>query len=184
MLDLTNALDFGGTRWLAPYAGKGLWYPGRYYDPIEANEPQLTRSVERTHWLVLDAAEGGRLGPEQLFIVGFSQGACTAAEYALRHPASVAAIVMFTGCMMGPPGIDRQPPPGQSMRGLNVFLTGSDADEWVTVKDTEATARQFEKLGANVEIHIYPGRAHVVSKEELAAARVFLEKALDVMAEA
>ena len=62
MLDLTAALDFGGTRWLAPYAGKGLWYPGRYYDPIEANEPQLTRSVERTHWLVLDAAEGGRLG--------------------------------------------------------------------------------------------------------------------------
>ena len=103
MLNLTAGLGVPGTRWLAPYAGKGLWYPGRYMDPVDANEPQLTRSVERTHWLVLDAAEGGRLGPEQIFIVGFSQGACVAVEYALRHPASVAVIVVFSGCLIGPP---------------------------------------------------------------------------------
>ena len=53
-------------------------------EPLESNEPFLTRSVERCHRLVLDASEvedaseDGRLGPEQLFIVGFSQGACIA----------------------------------------------------------------------------------------------------------
>jgi predicted esterase len=179
MLDLTNALDPGGTRWLAPYAGKGLWYPGRYMDPIEANEPQLTRTVERTHWLVLDAAEGGRLGPEQIFIAGFSQGACVAVEYAMRHPASVATIVVFTGCLMGPPGVPRKPAGGGSLRGLNVFLSGSDVDEWVTEADTRATADALRELGANVELHIYPGRPHIVSKEELMAAREFLARVMN-----
>jgi predicted esterase len=178
MLDLTTTLEPGGTRWLAPYAGKGLWYPGRYMDPLEVNEPGLTRSVERTHWLVLDAAEGGRLGPEQIFIVGFSQGACIALEYVLRHPASVATIIVFTGGLMGPPGTEWKTAGGQSLKGLSVFLTGSDADEWISEKDTLETARVMQDLGAHVETHIYPGRKHVVSKQELQDARQFLQTRL------
>jgi phospholipase/carboxylesterase len=176
MLDLTATLEIGGTRWLAPYAGAGLWYPGRYMEPLESNEPQLTRSVERTHWLVMDAAEGGRLGPEQIFIVGFSQGACIAVEYALRHPTSVAAIVVFTGCLMGPPGTVWKTAGGQSLKGLSVFLTGSDADEWVAESRTIETAQVLRELGADVELKVYRGRPHVVSKEELMEARDFLQR--------
>ena len=106
MLDLATGLEIGGTRWIAPYADQGLWYPGRFMEPLESNEPFLTRSVERCHRLVQDASEAGRLGPEQLFIVGFSQGACIAVEYALRHPGCCAAIIAFSGCLMGPPGTD------------------------------------------------------------------------------
>lgn len=174
MLDLTTGLETDGTRWLAPYAGKGLWYPGRLTDPLDANEPGLTRSVERTHWLVMDAAEGGRLGPEQIFIVGFSQGACVAVEYALRHPTSVSAIVVFTGGLMGPAGTEWKTAGGQSLKGLNVFLSGSDVDEWIEESRTRETARVLEELGATVEMRIYKGRKHVVSKEELAHAREFL----------
>ena len=178
MLDLTAGLEVGGTRWLAPYAGKGLWYPGRLVDPLDANEPQLTRSVERTHWLVMDAAEGGRLGPEQIFIVGFSQGACVAVEYALRHPTSVAAIVVFTGGLMGPAGTEWKTAGGHSLKGLSVFITGSDVDEWIDESRTRETARVLQELGADVEMRIYPGRKHVVCKEELAEARKFLASRL------
>ena len=54
--------------------------------------------------MVNEVSEGG-LGscPDRLVVVGFSQGACVATEYALRHPGKVAAIVVFTGCLMGPP---------------------------------------------------------------------------------
>jgi predicted esterase len=176
MLDLTTGLETGGTRWLAPYAGKGLWYPGRLTDPLDANEPGLTRSVERTHWLVMDAAEGGRLGPEQIFLVGFSQGACIAVEYALRHPTSVSAIVVFTGGLMGPDGTEWKTAGGQSLKGLSVFLTGSDVDEWIDESRTRETARVLQDLGAEVEMRIYPGRKHVVSKQELADAREFLSE--------
>jgi predicted esterase len=174
MLDLATGLDIGGTRWIAPYADQGLWYPGRFMEPLESNEPFLTRSVERCHRLIKDASEGGRLGPEQLFIVGFSQGACIAVEYALRHPGCCRAIVVFSGCLMGPPGTDWRPAEGKTLRGLRVFLTGSDMDEWIPEERTRQTAQVLTNLGAEVEMHVYPSRTHLVSNLELSEARTFL----------
>jgi len=173
MLDLATGLEIGGTRWIAPYADQGLWYPGRFMEPLESNEPFLTRSVERCHRLVEDASEGGRLGPHQLFVVGFSQGACIAVEYALRHPDCVAAIVVFSGCLMGPPGTDWRPADGKTLRGLRVFLTGSDMDEWIPEERTRQTAQVLANLGAEVEMHVYPSRPHIVSNLELSEARTF-----------
>jgi len=174
MLDLAKGLDMGGVRWIAPYADNGKWYPGRYGEPLASNEPFLTRSVERCHRLVQDASEGGRLGPDQIFIVGFSQGACIAVEYALRHPGSCGTIVVFTGCLMGPVGTDWRPAGGGTLEGLQVFLTGSDMDEWVPEERIRETARVLQDLGADVDLRIYPSRTHIVSNLELSAARSFL----------
>jgi predicted esterase len=174
MLDLATGLEIGGTRWIAPYADQGLWYPGRFMEPLESNEPFLTRSVERCHRLIQDASENGRLGPQQLFIVGFSQGACIAIEYAMRHPGSCAAIVVFSGCLMGPAGTDWHPAEGKTLHGLRVFLTGSDMDEWIPEERTRQTAQVLADLGADVEMRVYPSRPHLVSDFELAEARSFL----------
>ena len=143
-------------------------------EPLESNEPFLTRSVERCHRLVQDASEGGRLSPQQLFIVGFSQGACIAVEYAMRHSGSCAAIIVFSGCLMGPAGTDWHPADGKTLRGLRVFLTGSDMDEWIPEARTRQTAQVLADLGAEVEMRVYPSRPHLVSDLELAEARSFL----------
>lgn len=174
MLDLAAGLEIGGTRWIAPYADQGLWYPGRFMEPLESNEPFLTRSVARCHRLVEDASEGGRLGPRQTFIVGFSQGACIAIEYALRHPGSVSAIIAFSGCLMGPPGTRWKAAGGRTLQGLHVFLTGSDMDEWIPEQQSRETARVLADLGADVVLRIYPSRPHIVSALELGEAREFL----------
>ena len=178
MLDLATGLEVGGTRWIAPYADNGLWYPGRFMEPLASNEPFLTRSVERAHRLVEDASDGGRLGPSRIFIVGFSQGACIAVEYALRHPGRCGAIVVFSGCLMGPSGTGWRPAGGQTLEGLHVFLTGSDMDEWIPEERTRETARVLAGLGADVDLHIYPSRPHIVSGLELAEARTFLRSRL------
>ncbi len=174
MLDLATGLEIGGTRWIAPYADNGLWYPGRFMEPLASNEPFLTRSVERCHRLVQDASEDGRLDPSRIFIVGFSQGACIAAEYALRHPGCCGAIVVFSGCLMGPPGTVWRPAGDAILRGLHVFITGSDTDEWIPEERTREAARVLGDLGAEVDLRIYPSRPHIVSELELAEARGFL----------
>jgi predicted esterase len=174
MLDLATGLEIGGTRWIAPYADNGLWYPGRFMEPLASNEPFLTRSVERCHRLVMDASEGGRLGAPDVFIVGFSQGGCIAVEYALRHPGCCGAIVVFSGCLMGPAGTDWHPAGGATLRGLHVFITGSDMDEWIPEERTRETARVLADLGADVDLRIYPSRPHIVSDLERAEARTFL----------
>ena len=178
MLDLATGLEIGGTRWIAPYADNGLWYPGRFMEPLASNEPFLTRSVERCHRLVSDAGEAGRLEPSQIFIVGFSQGACIAVEYALRHPGCCGAIVVFSGCLMGPPGTEWRPAGGANLRGLHVFITGSDRDEWIPEQQSRDAAHVLTELGADVDLRIYPSRPHIVSDLELAEARVFLRSRL------
>ena len=183
MLDLATGLEIGGTRWIAPYADNGLWYPGRFMEALESNEPFLTRAVNRCHRLIQDAREGGRLGPEQLFIVGFSQGACIAVEYALRHPDCCAAIVVFSGCLMGPSGTDWRPAGGKTLENLSVFISGSDTDEWIPEERTRQTAQVLRDLGARVEMRVYPGRPHLVSPLEVSEARDFLASVLTARTE-
>jgi len=164
-----------GIRWVVPEAETpGSWYPGRFWDPREVNQPYLDEAVERCHEAVLEASEDGRLGPERLVIVGFSQGACLALEYALRHPGRVGSLIVFTGALMGVPGSDWKAGAPKSLAGLRILLTGSDIDDWVPEYNSHEAARLFRDLGAQVQLLIYPGRPHIVSEEEISAARSLL----------
>jgi predicted esterase len=166
-----------GIRWVVPEAETpGSWYPGRFWDPRGANEPYLSEAVERCHEAVLEASEDSRLGPEHLVIVGFSQGACLALEYALRHPGHVGSLIVFTGALMGVPGSDWKAGAPKSLAGLRVLLTGSDVDDWVPEYNSHEAARLFRDLGAEVQLRIYPGRPHIVSEDEIGAARDFLNR--------
>ena len=75
---------------------------------------------------------------------------------------------------MGPPATDWRPAEGKSLRGLRVFITGSDTDEWIPEERTRQTAQVLTTLGAEVEMHVYPSRTHIVSNLELSEARSFL----------
>ncbi len=164
-----------GFRWVVPEAETpGSWYPGRFWDPRESNEPYLTEAVERCHAAVLEAGENGRLTPDRLVIVGFSQGASLALEYALRHPGSVGSMIVLTGGLMGVPGSDWKSIAPHSLAGLRMLLTGSDVDDWIPEASTLEAARLFRELGADVQLRIYPGRPHIVSEDEIAEARSFL----------
>jgi phospholipase/carboxylesterase len=169
-----------GIRWVVPEAETpGSWYPGRFWDPRELNEPDLSESVQRCHEAVLEASENGRLGSDRLVIVGFSQGACLALEYALRHPGHVGSLIVFTGALMGVPGSDWKATAPKSLAGLRVLLTGSDVDDWVPEYNSHEAARLFRDLGANVRLHIYPGRPHIVSEEEIDEARSLLSSLIE-----
>jgi phospholipase/carboxylesterase len=170
---LASSFQLEGIRWLAPAADTGSWYPGRFFDPVAVNEPFLSQAIDRIDRVVDDAGEGGRLGPSQIFLVGFSQGACLALEYALRRPGRSGALVVFTGSIFGAPGEVRTFPP-DLLAGLRVLVTGSDSDEWIPEASTRETARLLSELGAEVRLRVYKGRPHIVSPEELAEARDFI----------
>jgi len=186
MTELAADLDLEGVRWLAPAAPAGKWYPNRFYDERSVNEPHLTRAVDHCDRVMDEATEDGRLKPDQIVVAGFSQGACLALEYALRRPGRIGAVVVFPGALIGPPEPDwisiagpRAKDAGSALKraplaGLRVFLTGSDADEWISEEQTRQTAHALVDLGADVRMRIYAGRPHVILPEELREARSFL----------
>jgi phospholipase/carboxylesterase len=171
MIALANRLDIDRVRWLAPAADGGSWYPNRFMEPIASNEPFLSRAIEACDQAVDAAANGGGVTPGQLVLVGFSQGACLAVEYALRHPGRCGTLVVLTGGLIGPPGTAW---PTVDLRGTRVLITGSDVDAWVPESRVRETARVLQHLGADVQLRIYTGRPHIVSDDEIAEARAFV----------
>jgi predicted esterase len=177
MIGLAARLTIDTFRWLAPAAATGRWYPHRFMDALDANEPFLSRAIDDVDRAVDDASEQGRIPPARIVVIGFSQGACLAGEYALRHPGRCGAFVMFTGCLIGPPGTAWRPaPPATTLGGLPVLLTGSDVDEWVPEARVRETASVLTALGAEVRCRIYAGRPHIVSDEEVGEAREFIKE--------
>jgi phospholipase/carboxylesterase len=175
MIALAGRLDLDGCRWLAPAAKTGSWYPHRFMERLEANEPFLSQAIEECDRAVEEAREDGRFGPQRVVVIGFSQGACLAAEYVLRHPGRCGAVVMFTGGLIGPPGTSwRLARPATTLGGLPVMLTGSDVDEWIPEARVRETASVLAALGADVQCRIYKGRGHIISDKEIVDARQFI----------
>jgi predicted esterase len=173
MITLADRLGLTDIRWIAPAADNGSWYPNRFMEPIASNEPFLTSAVDRCHEAVQEGREGGRIDAEHCIILGFSQGACLSLEYALRYPDQCRNLIIFTGGLIGPSGTDWLRP-SLTLGGVRVLLTGSDIDEWVPESRVRETAKVLSDLGADVRVHVYKNREHVVTDEELNEAREFI----------
>ena len=177
MIELASRLGLDGARWLAPAADGGSWYPNPFMEAVASNEPFLSRAIEQCDAVVHDAGEGGRLSAGRIAVIGFSQGACLAVEYAVRHPGRCGALVVLTGGLIGPPGTDWQPA-ARTLVGLRVLITGSDIDEWVPDARVRETGQVLTAKGADVQLQMHTGRPHVVSDAEIVEARAFLESRL------
>jgi predicted esterase len=59
-----------------------------------------------------------------------------------------------------------------SIDNMPVFTGGSDVDPWVSYDLIKDTVRVFEKMGANVDLCIYPGMAHTINQDEIDSVRV------------
>jgi predicted esterase len=175
MIGLAELIDLPEVAWRALQAPRGSWYPGRFMDPIDENQPHLDRALARIEQEVR-ALETLGVPPRRVALVGFSQGACLACEYVRRHPQRWGALIALTGGLFGPEGsaweiqaaLDETP----------ALISNSDQDEWVPWSRTRETAAALGRMGAEVTLKLYPGRDHIVSGDEIDQARAILRRAL------
>jgi predicted esterase len=157
--------------YVAPQAAGHTWYPYSFLTPMERNEPGLTSGLNKISSLI-DALRHEGLGPDRVGLLGFSQGACLALEYAARHARRYAAIVGLSGGVIGPPGTPRDYL--GSLDGTPVFLGCSDVDPHIPVERVHETAEVFRHLQGEVDARIYPGMGHLVNEDEILAVRALL----------
>lgn len=174
ILDLVPRLARPELAYLAPAASGRTWYPYSFMAEIASNEPGLSSGLA-----VLEAAiariEAAGVPQSRIVLVGFSQGACLAAEFAVRHAARFGGVVIFSGGLIGPPGTHWDYP--GSFEGTPVFLGCSDQDSHVPEPRVNESASVFARMGADVTKRIYPGMGHVVNDDEIAFARTVLDAA-------
>jgi len=172
ILSVCRRIGLDDLAWLAPAAHENTWYPSPFMAPLEDNEPDLSWTLERMHTLVSEMESHGIM-PERIVLLGFSQGACAVAEYAVRHARRYGGIVIYTGGVMGPPGSQRNY--SGNFAGTPAFVGGSREDEWITEARMIETRDLLRAMGAQVSEHFYSGREHIVTDEEVAAARAIIQ---------
>ena len=164
IMELSAYFPKPGRAFLAPQAGLNRWYPQSFLAPLSENEPDLSYALDRLESLVLDLMNHN-LTPEQIYIGGFSQGACLTAEFSARYPRRYAGLLIFSGGLIGPQ--IKHTAIASTWHKMPVFIGCSDIDPHIPLKRVKETAAFFEQSGAYVNLQITPSMAHTISLEEL-----------------
>jgi len=171
ILQLAREFHAADIAYLAPQAAGSTWYPYSFLSPIEQNEPGISSGLRVIESLIDDVTRQGSQ-PGRIVLMGFSQGACLSLEFAARHPRQYAAIVGFSGGVIGPPGTPRDY--AGTFDRTPVFLGCSDVDPHIPLERVHETAAVFRRMGASVDERIYPGMGHTVANDELEAVDALL----------
>jgi len=177
MIPIAEQLSMDGVRFVIPQAGLNRWYPETAFGPLEANEPDLSSALGRISNLVDDAHEEG-FSNEQIIFGGFSQGACLASEYVARNARKFGGLFVLSGALIGPKGMHRNYP--GSFEDMPVFIGGSDVDPWVPHELILDTAAVFHRMGADLDLRIYPGMPHTINADEISRVQEMLANTLPI----
>jgi predicted esterase len=157
--------------YLAPQATGNTWYPNSFLAPISSNEPGLSSALAVIDELIRRLSERG-VPAERVMLLGFSQGACLALEYAARNARRYGGVVGLSGGLIGPDGTPRAY--GGSLAGTPVFLGCSDSDFHIPKERVHHSADVFRQLGGDVTERLYPGMGHTINQDELAFVQELL----------
>lgn len=172
ILSLAKHLQVQDFALLAPKATNHSWYPYSFMAPLEENEPWLSSALDLLSEIVEDLQQQG-IPPEQVYFLGFSQGACLTLEFVTRNARRYGGVVAFTGGLIG----DKIYPQHYEgdFAGTPVFIGTSDPDAHVPVERVYATANILRDRHAAVTEKVYAGMGHTINQNEidLANALVF-----------
>ena len=171
ILTLADAFQADDVAWVAPQATGHSWYPYSFLSPFERNEPALSSALGAIDALVQSLTTSG-ITAERIVLMGFSQGACLALEFSARHARRYGAIVGLSGGLIGPPGTPRDY--AGAFDGTAVFLGCSDVDPHIPVERVHESADVFTRMGASVDVRIYPRMSHTINQDELSAVAELL----------
>lgn len=155
---------------VAPQATNYTWYPYSFLAPPQRNEPWLTSGIQMIGAVVHDINEAG-IADENIYITGFSQGACLALEFATRHARKWGGIAAFTGGLIGDKIYS------ENYKGdfgqTRIFIGSSDPDAHVPVERVRETTAILTSMNASVKEKIYPNMGHTITEDELALAKAW-----------
>jgi predicted esterase len=165
-----------GFHLFAPQAIGATWYPLPFTASRAANEPFLGTALRRIDALIDTCADAGIL-ESNIVLLGFSQGACLAAEFMAFTPRRLGGLIAWSGGVIGErvePERYLSPERAGRLKGVPVFLGCSDVDPHIPKARVDETAGIFSELGARVDCRIYPGMGHLVNEEEIQAGSELL----------
>jgi phospholipase/carboxylesterase len=149
---------------VAPNADNNTWYPYSFLAPRKQNEPYLSGSIALLKELFDDLINTGFKAPD-IYLLGFSQGACLVLDFAAQYAQRYGGIYAFSGGLIGEE-IDVSLYSG-NFEGTPVFLGCSNTDSHIPLARVKDSTELLLDRGATVYEKIYPGMGHTINHDEI-----------------
>lgn len=167
ILGLANHFPVKDFALVAPEASNNTWYPYSFMAAISHNEPWLSSALDLLRDLLEEIKRKG-ISSENIYIGGFSQGACLAAEFITRNADHFGGAMLFTGGLIGDQ-LNEDNYTGD-FKGTSVFMGTGNPDAHVPVERVWESQKIMEAMGARVSVQVYDGRPHTISQDEIEKA--------------
>ncbi len=152
MEPVAKSLRLPDTKWVfpqAPYKSDKSGYT--WFDGNDETGWKYKDSFITIHSLIQDLVDQG-FKHDEIFLLGFSQGACLAMEWMIRQPFSIGGVIPIAGFIKYKDRfkIDAT----LESKGTQVLLIHGDKDEIIHPEESEKALKLFQSLGYNVNLHI------------------------------
>ena len=164
MKSLIDEIYREGMIYIIPQAANNSWYPYRFIEKRETNEPGISSGLLLIDSIV-NALIKNNIARQNIYLLGFSQGACLAADYAARYPGRFGGVFALSGGLIGNK-INADDYNG-NLQQTPVFFGCSDADFHIPEQRIHESVQVFANLNAIVTKKIYPAMGHTINRDEL-----------------
>lgn len=154
------------------------WFPIPWIDGSseEAAERGMLAAAEDLNAFLDAFMVDEDLLPEQVVLVGFSQGTMMSLHVAPRRDDPVAGVVGFSGRLMRPDLLQ-----DDVVSHMPVLLVHGDQDDVVPIQSLPEAAQALQEAGfKDVYAHVMKGTAHGIDPEGLGVALAFMRDVLSL----
>ncbi len=156
------------SKFISLQADNNEWYPYSFLLPKEKNEPFLSNSLRAIEKNIKQSG----FPLNKIFILGFSQGACLAAEFALQNPNKYGGIFICSGGLIG----NKISSHKFSLEKTPVFIGCSENDPFIPISRVKETILTFKEGNSNVTSFTYPGHSHTITDKEIKLINHIIKK--------
>ena len=164
IVSLADYLELADFSIFAPQAAQRTWYPYGFMASDEGNLSALNSSLHQVSLLFQFLIENGK-APDQIYVMGFSQGACLSLEFAARNGQKLGGVVAFTGGLIGEK-LEEKKYSGD-FQGTPILLSSSAHDMHVPAQRINDSAQLLQRMGAEVSLKFFEDELHTIRPEEL-----------------
>ena len=154
------------------------WFPIPWIDGSSEEESRqgLQRAADDLNAFLDGVMVDEDLLPEQVMVVGFSQGTMMALHVLPRREDAIAGLVAFSGRLLEPELLA-----DEVQNRLPILLVHGDMDEVVPPQSLPEAAQALQEAGwTDLYAHVMKGTAHGIAPDGLEVALAFMRERLGI----
>lgn len=157
--------------------GSYAWFEVNFTPQGPVINPEQAEASRKTLITFLqEAITAYGANPEQVFLMGFSQGAIMSASVALTRPELIAGAVLMSGRIL--PEIQPSIASNEELNGFPFLVVHGTADMVLPISYGRASRKLLSSLPVDLTYHEYP-MGHEVSQASLRDVTAWLTEQLD-----